>query len=67
MWPSSDSSRRTFRARSLFRHTRATIVVRPAAEVLDPAYPSPADTQPGVLYGIVGFTQGAEHPIGHRP
>jgi hypothetical protein len=40
---------------------------QPAAEVLDPARVRPADTQPGVLDGVVRLGERAQHPVGHRP
>jgi hypothetical protein len=40
---------------------------QPSAEVLDSARAGPADAQPGVLDGVVGLGERAEHPVGHRP
>ena len=36
-------------------------------EVLDVTGPGPPEAQPGVLDGVVGLGQRAEHPVGHRP
>ena len=40
---------------------------QPAAEVLDLPHIGPAKPQPGVLDGVVGLAEGAEHPVGDRP
>jgi hypothetical protein len=40
---------------------------QPAAEVLDAAGVSAADAQPGLLQGVVGLADRAEHPVGHGP
>src|SRR5439155_18199646 len=40
---------------------------QPPAEVVDLARPGPAEAQPGVLDGVVGLGERAEHSVGHRP
>jgi hypothetical protein len=40
---------------------------QPAAQVLDPAGVGAAEPQPGLLDGVVGLAERAEHPVGHRP
>ena len=40
---------------------------QPAAEVLDVARVGAAEPQPGLLDGVVGLAERAEHPVGHRP
>ena len=39
----------------------------PPAEVFDPIGSRAADAQPRILNGFIGFREGAQHPIGHRP
>jgi hypothetical protein len=39
---------------------------QPSAEVLDLACVGAAESQLGLLDGVVGLAHGAEHPIGHR-
>ena len=39
---------------------------QPAAEVLDLARVGAAEPQPGVLDGVVGLAERAEHPVGDR-
>jgi hypothetical protein len=50
----------------MFRHTRATTVVSHPAQVLDLAGVGPAQPEPGLLDGVLGLAQGANHPVGHR-
>ena len=45
------------------RHDRR----QPAVHVVDVVRPGPVDPQPGVLQGVVGLGDRAEHPVGHRP
>jgi hypothetical protein len=40
---------------------------QPRLEVADLVGPCPADALPGVLDGVVGVGQRAQHPVGHRP
>jgi hypothetical protein len=40
---------------------------QPSAEVADLVRSGPAEAQPGVLDGVVGVAERAEHPVGHRP
>ena len=66
--PSSGSSRRDrARAQHVEAHPRATTVVSQPPEVLDVARVGAAEPQPGLLDGVVGLAQRAEHPVGHRP
>ena len=63
---SSGSSRRVSRERSMFRHTRATTVVSQPPRFSTLAGVGAAEPQPGVLDGVVGLADRAEHPVGHR-
>jgi hypothetical protein len=40
---------------------------QPAVEVLHAIGAHAADPQPGLLHGIVGLAERAQHPVGHRP
>ena len=40
---------------------------QPTAQVLDAAGVGAAQPQPGLLDGVLGLGQRAEHPVGHRP
>jgi hypothetical protein len=40
---------------------------QPSAEVPHLARVGAAEPQPGVLHGVVGLAQRAEHPVGHGP
>ena len=51
----------------MFSETRATTVVSQAREVLQLVRVDPAEADPGLLDGVVGLAQGAEHPVGHGP
>ncbi len=64
---SSGSSRRAVRERSMFRHTRATTVVSQPPRFSTSLASDAAQPQPGVLHGVVGLGERAEHPVGHRP
>ncbi|GAA3234110.1 hypothetical protein GCM10020216_054940 [Nonomuraea helvata] len=44
------------------RHHRG----QPAAEVLHAPGVRQAEAQPGLLYGVLGLADRAEHPVGHR-
>ena len=63
---SSGSSRRGRRERSMFRHRRATTVVSQARRFSTSAGVGSAQSQPGLLHGVVGFAQRAQHPVGDR-
>ena len=39
---------------------------QPAAQVVDVAGLGPAEPEPGLLHGILGLAERAEHPVGHR-
>ena len=51
----------------MFSDTRATTVVSHADEVLDLAGFGAAEPQPGLLHGVVGLADRAQHPVGDRP
>jgi hypothetical protein len=40
---------------------------QPTAEVLDVARARPAQPKPGLLHGVIGLGERAEHPEGHGP
>ena len=40
---------------------------QPPGKVLDAAGVGATDAQPGVLNGVIGLAERAEHPVGHRP
>ena len=61
------SSRRAARECSMFRHTRGDDRRQPAAQVLHLVRSGAAQTQPGVLHGVAGLGQRAEHPVGDGP
>ena len=51
----------------MFRDTRATTVVSQPPRFSTSLAVRAAQPQPGLLDGVVGLAQRAEHPVGHRP
>ena len=50
----------------MFRHTRATTVVSQPARFSTPPVSARLEPQPGLLDGVVGLAERAEHPVGDR-
>ena len=51
----------------MFSETRATTVVSQPPRFSTSLGVGAAEAQPGLLDGVVGLAQRAEHPVGHRP
>ena len=62
----SGSSRRDLRERSMSRRTRATTVVSQPPRFSTLAGVGAVEPEPGLLDGVVGLAERAEHPVGHR-
>ena len=65
--PGDSSSRgRARRARKVFEQIRATTVVSHASRLSIWPASAPAQSQPGLLHGILGVVDRAQHAVGHR-